>query len=150
MDAQIPARSCRNTASVDEGGRNETACRRIGVSAWGRNETACRHAWRGRVALPRDPRCTFIELEQAKRSKRRIKGCGGVISKGKFPDVQRRSRGSATLPRHACRFADPPTRRYAVSLLRNGPAQIHSERVRQLECLCGSPILLPHQSGVAR
>jgi len=39
IDAQIPARSCRNTASVDEGaetngsayGRNETAGRRIGV-----------------------------------------------------------------------------------------------------------------------
>src|SRR5271166_3020171 len=28
----------------------------------------------------------------------RTKGCGGVISKGKFPDVQRRSRRSATLP----------------------------------------------------
>src|SRR5271165_2922357 len=27
----------------------------------------------------------------------RTKGCGGVISKGRFPDVQRRSRRSATL-----------------------------------------------------
>src|SRR5271157_6583950 len=30
-------------------------------------------------------------------SERRIKGCCGVISKEKFPDVQHRSRGSATL-----------------------------------------------------
>ena len=29
-------------------GRNETACRRIGVSAYGRNETAGRRAWRDR------------------------------------------------------------------------------------------------------
>src|SRR5208337_4273694 len=44
----------------------------------------------------------------------RTKGCGGIISKGKFPDVQRRSRGSATLPRQACRYAVSfPTRRYA-------------------------------------
>jgi hypothetical protein len=34
-------------------------------------------------------------------------------NKGKFPDVQPRSRGSATLPRHARRYADTPTRRHA-------------------------------------
>jgi hypothetical protein len=37
------------------------------------------------------------------QAKRGIKDCGGVINQGKFPDVQRRSRGSATLPRYACR-----------------------------------------------
>src|ERR1700692_31779 len=54
----------------------------------------------------------------SKRSKRRIKGYCGVISKGKFSDGQRRSRGSATLPvTHAetptRRHADTPTRRHA-------------------------------------
>src|ERR1700730_3533498 len=29
-------------------------------------------------------------------------------------DVQRRSRGSATLPRHACQYANTPTRRCGV------------------------------------
>src|SRR5271165_846485 len=34
----------------------------------------------------------------------------GVISKWRFPDVQRRSRGSATLPRHACQHHYLPFR----------------------------------------
>ena len=44
-------------------------------------------------------------------SERRTKGCCGVISKGKFPDVQRRSRGNEPYR------ADTPTRPHAVSFL---------------------------------
>ena len=105
------------------GGRNETAGRRIGVSAYGekrnggsacgRNETAGRHAWRGRVALPRDRRCTsgnfplLITPPQPFVLRSLLFACSSSM------DVQRRSRGSATLPRHACRPADAPTRRHA-------------------------------------
>jgi hypothetical protein len=53
--------SCVSNYSQSKGAAGET-CRRIGGSA---GETcrrigvsACRHAWRGRVALPRDRRCT--------------------------------------------------------------------------------------------
>src|SRR5271157_126750 len=46
------------------GGAGET-CRRNGVSA-GRRVT-------GRVALPRDRRCTFVERATSKKSERRIK-----------------------------------------------------------------------------
>ena len=48
----------------------------------GGNASTCRRVWRGRVALPRDRRCMFIERATSKRSERRIKGCGGVTSQG--------------------------------------------------------------------
>src|SRR5208283_3886777 len=57
--------------------------------------TACR---RCRVALPRDRRYTREQKIQDRVAQHN--------SKGKFPDVQRRSRGSATLPRHARGYAD--------------------------------------------
>ena len=48
--------------------------------------------WLGRDALPRVRRCTSIEREQAHKK-------GGNKHKGleRFPDVQRRTRGSASL-----------------------------------------------------
>src|SRR5271165_5123852 len=68
-----------------------------GVSAWD--------------ALPRVRGCTSIKREQGGTEDR----VAQHNSKGKFPDVQRRSRGSATLPRHPRRHADTPTRRYVFS-----------------------------------
>ncbi len=61
----------------------------------------------GRVALPRDRRRTSGKPDQGRIEEKELRR---VISKGKFPDVQRRSRGSATLPRHARRYADTPIR----------------------------------------
>jgi hypothetical protein len=51
-----------------------------------------------------------------------MKGYRGIISKGKFPDAQRRSRRSATLPADAPttptrRPADPPRRRHVLLVL---------------------------------
>ena len=43
-----------------------------------------------------------------------MKGYRGIISKGKFPDAQRRSRRSATLPADN---ADTPTRPHVPSIL---------------------------------
>ena len=46
-----------------------------------------------------------------------MKGYRDLISKGKFPDVQRRSRGSATLPVTRDENADTPTRRHVPLVL---------------------------------
>ena len=83
-----------------------------------RRVSACRHAWRGRVALPRDRRCTsgnfplLITPPQPFILRSLLFACSSSMN------VQRRSRGSATLPCHACRYADPlfrsPIRRYAT------------------------------------
>ena len=66
--------------------------------------SACR---RGRVALPRDRRCTsenFPLLITLGNSLSWVPCCS------RFMDVQRRSRGSATLPHHTRRDADMPIR----------------------------------------
>src|SRR5271166_94402 len=44
------------------------------ASDWWGHVSACRRAWRGRVALLRDRRCTFIERKQAKGVNGRLNG----------------------------------------------------------------------------
>ena len=70
-------------------------CRRVGVGACRRVGVVARKA--GRVALPRDP---ALHVHKTSTTGNQGKELRSVISKGMFPDVQRRSRGSATLPRH--------------------------------------------------
>ena len=104
--------------SACRGKRNGvSACRRVGVWEKRNGVSAGRHAWRGRVALPRDRRCTsgnfplLITPPQPFILRSLLFACSSSMN------VQRRSRGSATLPRHACRYADTPTRRHADSSL---------------------------------
>jgi hypothetical protein len=126
---------CASPATIGGGGGNVSACRRVGVSgetkrrvgvSAGRRAgetyrrvggSAYRHAWRGRVALPRDRRCTSGNFPFADYAATALYPTFTPFCLFKFYNVQRRSRGSATLPCHACRYADPPTRRPAVSFL---------------------------------
>jgi hypothetical protein len=101
-----------------------SACRRVGVGerrnggSAGRRMgerngvSAGRHAWRGRVALPRDRRCTSGNFPFADYAATALYPTFTPFCLFKFYNVQRRSRGSATLPRYACRYADTPTRRF--------------------------------------
>jgi hypothetical protein len=76
-------------------GNRVGTCRRVGASAWWRVWRVWR-VWRGRSALVVSPIFTFA----------------------RSIDKQRRSRGSATLPRHTRRHAHAPTRRPADTPIR--------------------------------
>ena len=79
------------------------------MTRWKRIGVAARVT--GRVALPRDRRCTFIERATSKRSERRRKGYDCLISRGKFPRHATPVRAGAQ-PYRVTR-ADTPIRRYA-------------------------------------
>src|SRR5271165_5964316 len=93
---------CRNT---------ESRCRRgtrVGVSAY---DAAVRVA--GRDALPRDPALHVWKLPFADYAAGALCPTFSLFAFSRSMNVQRRSRGSATLPRHACKYADTLIRRHA-------------------------------------